>query len=210
ASHSGASYQWQDGSTDSTYTVDSAGVYWVEVSDPPCPGRRDSVELVRIVPPSPRLGDDTLICQREPIAFTIVSGPPDTVIWQDGTHSVTYEVDSAGTYTVYASNRCGSGSDTVDVRTEDCSCQFKLPNVFTPNGDGKNDRFAVRSEHCGVKNLRIYNRWGQMLYQQKDVAPSWNGRNPSGKKVPEGTYFYSVQIGKETHQGQVTLIRDED
>lgn len=209
ATHPGASYQWQDGGSDSIFLVDEEGLYWVEVTDPPCPGVRDSIEFAPIVPPTPRLGPDTTICESEPLEFTIRSGPPDTVLWQDGTRSVSYEVDQEGIYSVYAVNRCGSGTDTLEVETEDCSCDHTVPNVFTPNGDGKNDRFRIRSENCEVKGLRIHNRWGQTLYRQEAADPMWDGRTMSGEAVSEGTYFYSVRIEEETITGTVTLLRSK-
>jgi len=65
-----------------------------------------------------------------------------------------------------------------------------IPNVFTPNGDGINDEFFVT--HKGFKDfaLTIFNRWGQKLYTTEAASFRWDGRDPSGERVTDGTYFY--------------------
>jgi gliding motility-associated-like protein len=79
--------------------------------------------------------------------------------------------------------------------------QSKLPNVFTPNGDGKNDIF--------MKNwkIQVYNRNGILIYEGKD---GWDGTR-NGKPVSNDTYFYvvyySTETGTKTNTGFVTVIR---
>ena len=87
-----------------------------------------------------------------------------------------------------------------------------IPNVFTPNGDGINDFFTVKSGFLKSIEGAIYNRWGQLLYQWNNLKGSWDGRTLSGTKVPDGIYFYIITIedlkGKETlFKGTITLIR---
>jgi gliding motility-associated-like protein len=60
-----------------------------------------------------------------------------------------------------------------------------IPNIITPNGDGLNDTFAPRALGALIVNLKIYNRWGQVIYQQDDYKDTWNGGNLSA-----GTYYY--------------------
>lgn len=91
---------------------------------------------------------------------------------------------------------------------------YILPNVFTPNGDGKNDTYTITS--TGIEGLQgeIYDRWGLKLFTWNQKNDGWDGRSPSGGLVPDGVYFYIIKIipqdrTKETlvEKGQVTLLR---
>jgi gliding motility-associated-like protein len=86
-----------------------------------------------------------------------------------------------------------------------------LPNAFTPDGDGLNDCFGVRSWGV-VKNFqfRVYGRWGNLVFQTSDPAQCWDGTY-KGQKLEPGTYVY--QIAGTTHcgpvfrKGTVTIVR---
>ena len=95
---------------------------------------------------------------------------------------------------------------------------LRIPNAFTPNGDGKNDVFYVLAGPPGavIKEFAVYNRWGQRIFQVQDAPagdPSfgWNGQQ-HGSPVPTGTYVYILSIqmpdGKQqAFSGTVELIR---
>ncbi len=81
--------------------------------------------------------------------------------------------------------------DDVKISKENkCSSFLKMPNVFTPNGDGINDVFkpALMSNIVQAK-LTIYNRWGQQLFESENLEKGWNGKS-SNKSVSDGTYFW--------------------
>ena len=94
----------------------------------------------------------------------------------------------------------------------------RIPNAFTPNGDGKNDVFYVLGGPDGslVKDFSIFNRWGQKVFQVHDVSPNdpgagWNGYY-RGSPAPVGTYVYVIAValaggGEEVFKGLVVLIR---
>jgi gliding motility-associated-like protein len=94
----------------------------------------------------------------------------------------------------------------------------RIPNAFTPNGDGKNDVFYVLGgkDITSIEEFSIYNRWGQKIFQRQNVqannpSSGWNGEL-QGKKLPSGTYVYLIRIRFQDgtlrpYQGTVTLIR---
>ena len=91
-----------------------------------------------------------------------------------------------------------------------------VPNVFTPNGDGKNDTFKVTGLAIDQFNMEIYDRWGKKMYETSSWAKGWNGGldNATGSPVPDGTYYYIVDLKdrcsnepKTTYTGHVTLLR---
>lgn len=87
--------------------------------------------------------------------------------------------------------------------------ETKLPNIFTPNGDGINDYFTLGDDFNDAKELHIFNRWGHLIYFSKFPNVGWDGRTyPSGDKVPESTYFYIIitKTGEKV-KGQLTLLR---
>jgi gliding motility-associated-like protein len=114
-------------------------------------------------------------------------------------------------YTVSAISTvgCGTSSDRVWVNVYD---ELQIPNVFTPNGDGKNDVFRVLPlANYNLTYFRIFDRFGQVVFQTKDINQSWNGI-VKGKEQPTGTYTYQVEMINNRNQkilrkGTVTLIR---
>lgn len=86
-------------------------------------------------------------------------------------------------------------SDTacVTVRVELPCGDFFLPNAFSPNGDGKNDRFRPRNICIETLNLQIYDRWGNLVYSTDNPsADGWDGSTPKGKPASEGVYAYYI------------------
>lgn len=90
--------------------------------------------------------------------------------------------------------------------------QHEVPNVFTPNNDGRNDFFnVVALGMIEIVEFRVYNRWGKLLYDNEDPSNGWDGTD-NGDPAPSDVYVYYIVIrypdGQEfTEQGDVTLIR---
>jgi len=111
------------------------------------------------------------------------------------------------------SNSCSS-NNSVTITVEGVS-DFFIPNVFTPNGDDNNDGFNVKSSCIFSLEKKIYNRWGELLFESIQINEVWDGRTRAGEEVPEGTYFYIIQVGMyqnneeiiETFTGTVSLLR---
>ena len=105
--------------------------------------------------------------------------------------------------------------DSVTVTVISCDDTARnsltIPNAFTPNSDGKNDVFKVHGQNIKSMYGKIFNRWGQKLYEWNDINTGWNGKY-KGKDVSEGVYFYVVSVtfedGKvEEKRGSLELIR---
>ena len=103
---------------------------------------------------------------------------------------------------------CDEPEDTAEIMP------LKIPNAFSPNGDGINDFFVIQGiEEYPNNELFIYNRWGELVYYKTNYDNTWNGesntKTPFGKKLTEGTYFYVFRTGKEgeSYSGFVELRR---
>lgn len=91
------------------------------------------------------------------------------------------------------------------------SARILIPTAFTPNHDNLNDLFEVKGQFVNIYRMLIYNRWGEIIYDNKSSAIGWDGRM-NGKEAPVGTYPYKITV-KDINQkeyiktGTVTLLR---
>lgn len=88
-------------------------------------------------------------------------------------------------------------------------CDVIIPNVFSPNNDGKNDVFSIKYlEQYDNVTLTIYNRWGNELIYFSNYQNNWDGRTASGSLVSDGVYFYLLKFDDGTVEtGNVTIIK---
>ncbi len=97
-------------------------------------------------------------------------------------------------------------SDLVTV-TDTLDC----PNVFTPNDDGINDFFVVRSNGVTVYSLQVFSRSGVLVYKAESPILIWDGRNLSGQQLLPGTYYYIIRpvggSGNFERKGFVEIYR---
>lgn len=118
--------------------------------------------------------------------------------------------------TVYVEGTDGSGCiarDSVQIDIEGCDPgSIFLPNTFTPNGDGLNDKLYVRTVAlASLKYFRVYDEWGQMVFETKDLQEGWDG-NVKEKQGSTAVYVYvlegTCQNGYDVRKtGNVTAIR---
>ncbi len=102
-------------------------------------------------------------------------------------------------------------SNNTSTDTKKIIGNLKVPNVITPNGDGKNDVFKVEGIELYKENtLSIFNRWGNEVYRSKgNYNNSW-----SGEGLSEGTYYYVLKVVPKVGEtknitGWITLLRDK-
>jgi gliding motility-associated-like protein len=210
-----ARYTWQDGSTDNTYRVTRSGTYSLTVDRKGCLAH-DTVNVL-IYDVRQDLGADTLLCSDLPLNWTLQANvdPGASVMWSDGSDAAYLQVADSGQYWVTVTAASCVGTDTVSVTKQVCDCRVYIPSAFSPNGDGRNDVFRPGIQPgCIVSHfeIRIYNRWGQLVYSGTDPLQGWDGTQ-QGLPVPIGTYMYRLVLtggtsGKEqTFKGDFVLIR---
>ncbi len=125
--------------------------------------------------------------------------PADTTMNFSGLTSV------AGCYAVTALDTFGNQSAFSNVICVDNCPEYVLPNVFTPNADGTNDHFVpFPYQYIESIDIRIFDRWGVMVYQTNDPALMWDGRNmANGKMCTDGVYYYTCTVNEIRLQGIV-------
>jgi len=178
-------------------------------------GCTDSSSQITQVYPGPviDLGADTTLCKYEVLELKTNSWQ-SRYLWNDGSSGPNLRIVDPGTYWVIANNICGIIGDTIRVAFRDVNCRFFLPNAFSPNGDGINDRFKPVLYDVGEMKYQIFNRWGELLFEGNQSDDGWDGIY-NGEYVQVDAYLvkahYSYSSGvhfvKITESGTLLLIR---
>ena len=88
-------------------------------------------------------------------------------------------------------NECGSTVDQVYLEFQDCGNVY-IPNAFTPNGDGRNEIFAAKSDQeFSEFGFWVYDRWGALLFKTNQPNVGWDG-TVNGEYMQTGTYVWRV------------------
>ena len=106
---------------------------------------------------------------------------------------IRYTFSEPGAYRVVCSVNNGfCTSDSSEVAVQISESYLAVPNVFTPNGDGKNDEFRVAYRSLKEFHCWVYNRWGKLVYEWTDPSKGWDG-TINGRPAAEGAYYYVVR-----------------
>ena len=155
---------------------------------------------------------DTSLCQPDSLVLNAFTNSSFNYTWQDGSTNPWFNVTQDGTYTVTISNTCGSVQASKTVQFVRCDYNVYVPNAFTPNNDGKNDRFHARFFYLPASfSIRIFNRGGLEVYASHDPDDGWDGTF-NNTRQPSGAYIWSIHftdsLGKaHSLTGTLLLIR---
>ncbi len=186
--------------------------YTLTVSDNLCPDNISYVTVTPFKPPFVDAGNDTTIDEGATITL---HGTGATKFWWSPDYNIkyrnTYNPDvwpiTTTTYTLLTIDQHGCyNGDVITINLIPGDKLF-FYNTFTPNGDGDNDVFYIGNlEKFPDNNLKIYNRYGKLIYSATNYDNLWNGKY-MGNELPNGTYFYILNDGKGTqYKGSVTII----
>ena len=128
----------------------------------------------------------------------------------DTTYLYSNVLSIAGCYYVTALDTMDNESEQSNEVCIDNCPEYELPNVFTPNNDGENDYFkAFPYKYVKDIDLKIYNRWGQLMFETVDPAFKWDGKNKDTKQLcHDGTYFFVCTVNEIRVKGiESRLIR---
>ena len=216
-------YNWNTSETNSQITVTPATstIYYVSITDS-CAAHYEVVENVMVNVDRPiaefTLGANNIVVKK-PINFINQSEGATSYYWEfdNGEFSTgvspttTYYNDGAVTVMLVAENQAGCLDTVYHTYYVQPEMVFFVPNAFTPDGDGKNDYFA--GDGVGVKEyeMRIFNRWGEIIYHSESKRDTWDGR-VGGIMSPNGVYVWKILLigfdGTEYKKtGHVSLIR---
>ena len=206
-------FSWNNGSSsDSSWTGLAPGTYTVTVSDAiGC----TATATLQIAEPAPLRvvisGMSKATCGLEDgtiYSETYGGTGPYSYLWSNG-YAGPVLVAEAGSYTLTLTDANGC-TDTASATLE---CDFKVPQLVSPNGDGHNDTWTIPGiELYPEAVVELYNRWGNLVYKASpylnDFAGYSNGLATVGnQKLPAGTYFYVIILkkGEKAYQGYIEL-----
>jgi len=120
----------------------------------------------------------------------------------------------AGCYAIVAVDALGNASSFAEAKCVQNCPLYELPNAFTPNGDGRNDLYRpIRARYIDRVDFKVFNRWGQLVFQTSDPMINWDGTNRRGKDLSDGVYYYTCDVFESsgtfpsTLTGFIELIR---
>ncbi|MFA6058428.1 MAG: gliding motility-associated C-terminal domain-containing protein [Taibaiella sp.] len=217
-------YRWVNTAGDTLKETDSnigdtltnipAGTYKVYVRNEEGCGKNIVIIVKEIPLPEISLPADTVVCAGLPIDITTIPQNDVSYLWNTGDTTCCITATNPGIYTLKVTNLCGDVEDAMALEYVKCNYCLFVPNAFSPNGDGKNDKFNVL-ETCLIEKyqLQIFNRWGELVFTTLSTEKSWDGTY-NGKEAESGVYYYMIDAipidrskGTVQLKGDITLIR---
>lgn len=210
-------YRWSTGDTTATIPVKQGGLYWLNAKDK-CDAIMLSDTFRLMIKPAAvaNLGKDRVKCEDTLLVLSAQPCADCIYTWSNGSRTNMTTIEDPGTYWLKIENSNGCNSiDTVTIDQTKCHCTLYIPNAFTPNQDGLNDLFKP-IYHCDIESysLRIFNRWGDLIYETNDPTEAWDGRY-KGRIVKQDIYNYllsykpimsGVFSGEVHRSGKVSVL----
>lgn len=214
-------YLWQDGSADPSLEVTLPGAYVLTATDAlgciyvdsiavEYAGLPDFGFVANPQPTTIEFTELTFLALDVPeggtFDWTFESGEPAL---SDASDPVVVFPPVAGTYdvTLTVITPEGCSATAVSSITIGTDGGLTLPNVFTPNGDGRNERFVPFEAFPGFWTLSVFDRWGNLVFETEDLSTGWDGGDSA-----DGTYYFVAeplegQLG-QSRSGHFTLMRN--
>jgi len=197
-------YLWQDGSTNSTFVVKQTDDYSLSIANEFGCSDTSSISITEFFYPVLEIPAEVTICESDVYTVTLDPGY-DSYKWYEENILIdetvsSYTFTEEGLYSVAVSNYCGYDSTSFNLEF----WHIEIPNVITPNNDGKNDQFFITGIEQGVWGVSIYNRWGEAIYENESFQNDWITTKE------EGTYFYYLTHDDDCNEfkGWLYIIGD--
>ena len=199
------------------YTVpDTFNIKLTAISEHNCKDSLFRKQIVR-VPPKANAGKDTSVIMGFSVQLKATGGiifDWSPVVGLDNSVIPDPEARPRETtiYTVKVIDQYNcENKDSIRIAVKDD--QRLIPaNIITPDGDGINDTWHITNiDFYERATVRIFNRWGEMVYQKTNYLQDWDGKNTNGDVLPDGTYYYVITFPDTTrnYTGAITILRNK-
>ena len=222
-------WKWHFGDGDSSIVKDpthifSAGIYDITLQAKAASGCSSEFTAINLIKTFPKpianfyLDPSVVTIDMPVINFINTSTNGDTWLWNFGdngsnnntatTQDASHEYTDNGKFIVWLIATTDKGCiDSVYYTATVIVDEIIVPNIITPNGDGHNDYFVIENiERLESANLKIFNRWGTLIYSSDNYKNDWDGGD-----APDGVYFwhidYKTYFREATEKGSLTIIR---
>jgi len=217
-----ATYYWSTGETTGSIRVSPqyTTTYTLYYNYGMCQNKpldTKEIGVDRMPAPLAYAGEDTTICIGDSVRLEATGGMQ--YLWNDtltldypGEYNPLAQPLNTITYVVTVTNLFCKSVDSVTVTVDKCleALTDPVPQIITPNGDGYNDYWEVYNiDYFQNNRVEIFNRWGNIVYTASPYLNDWDGKNTSGEELPDGTYYYILDIGNgsEPRTGFIIIHR---
>lgn len=210
-------YNWSNNSNSIDINNLSSGNYQLIVSDANACLDSIIISINEIgFPTAGFLTTDSMYFTNEQILIADIASN-DVVTWNydngNGTNSSSptpiLSYSTPGDYTICQSVSNSSNCEAIYCATitiVEENLPLVIPNVFTPNNDGRNELFIIQNL-TENGNLKIFDRWGNLVFKAAPYLNNWSGKTTNGMQLSEGSYYYIVEDLNETKTGHFSLIK---
>lgn len=179
----------------------SPGLYYDVIAANPC---NEIIETLLIINPLPsaNAGNDLTVLYEQIVSLNASNAPSNSqFLWTSSNNftstNQTIEVEVLSpiqTYYLEVSDGGCTSFDTVSIFGVQADLGIWVPNAFTPNADGINDLFRViNADDFQQISMKIYNRWGELVFYSEGDSPTWFGDYKNGDKCPMAVYSYYIE-----------------
>lgn len=210
AQQPGNTYQWSTGDSSPSIVVTQPGTYSLVVRNTQtgCVGRSRTQVGDRPAPPF-SLPAEAVLCEGDRGVIQLVANGAANLryLWLnrgDTTRAIT--VDRIGQYQVVVTDPQGCTATGVSLVINKCEPRVNVPDAFTPNNDGVNDMLQVFSSYITDYQLRVYNRWGEVIFTAHHPDEKWDGTY-KGMLYPPMLYPYVITYKSESYPERGTVVK---
>lgn len=189
-------YAWSTGETTKEITVRAPGTYFVQVKDGNECYNGDTLKVSELPSPVLNLLPENVICIPDGNSVILDArgvGDLDYLWSPSGDTTQTIRVNKEGTYSVMATNKDGCVTERFTEVVDKCEPRLFVPDAFTPDGDSRNlnEVLEIFGAYYNNFSMKIYNRWGEVIFATNDIETRWDG-SYKGVKVLPGVYPYII------------------
>jgi gliding motility-associated-like protein len=206
-----ASFVWNTGLVGNNIPINKPGTYHVTATNA-CGTSKDTINISYSEFAQVWVTTDTTVC-RNLLSKISAKGPSlYQFIWNNSYEGKEFELQPTANQTldlvVVNEHNCQKSFTTL-INVKDCFKEIIIPNVFTPNGDGKNDFWVIDNlDKYPTALVEVFNRWGDVVYRSKGYVTPWDGYF-NGKRLSPGCYYYNIILntGHEAFKGPLMIYQ---
>jgi gliding motility-associated-like protein len=202
-------YNWSTGEKTREVTIAQPGTYIITVKDRNDCFNADTIQVGELPSPILNLAPENVICLPDGGSVILDANGQGQLsyLWPasgDTTRSIT--VDKEGQYIVRATNREGCVTEQATEVIDKCEPRFFIPDAFTPDGEGHNEILEIFGAYYTNFSIRIYNRWGEVIYATTNLEARWDGTY-KGLKVQPGAYPYVLSYESLYYPERAPIVK---
>ncbi len=201
------------------YSWSQAGNYWLRLTDSLGCAKGDSLLIqVEEIPKAHFSYQLESSCSGTSLFVTATDQTAENYQWrwEGGTATGSSALivmagnrDSLEVHLSLSAQNCSDSSSQNIALPSSTNPPEELPNVITPNGDFLNEAFVFEGMESfeGCYHLRVFNRWGALVFESEEVQSPFQGIDPRGGSLASGVYFYQLKLGETEYHGELHLFR---